>query len=547
MADLDVGFSQIRRMLHAYDFAKEVYEAIKKHSEEADRVNKFIGKLQQSDPQNPVIDDSNVAFYNTEGMGCEKMDEILSDCNIPHVLMTKKDTGETLMAVPKQYQPLASLMLATERSVSEKGQSSTAEQAVLKSAQGETNASKIVTLALAQKDTVVLQSSKAHNMAIHNELQRSDIPHAYGLLPNGNHYILVAPTEKEQLRHAQDELRKKQTLLKYDEFMRKNIGVSIVEQSITNAQARIINDRLAGSCLGYNMEQKGDNWTIRYREDQTAYIAPEMARAMILTNGQNSVPMEEHANNVKALAQQAKDYATMGERFVIADANNPEHFFVVDKDGLKTTDGQIVARQKDKHFEAKVFAEVYQSEAPLIKKTDANAPIDNIFSVDEIARAKEGAAMANPEECTVIASELVCLKMETAANAPHATSISVMNAGIDSCNKLANAIEEDFARMNVSEKAKEMGMSKSEVAQLQGLSAPQKESLANALRQTHDAMLAPLNTRTLGVQDQSLADINKMFDQSERGFEPRENDRAMKINETEVANDDSTVDFDSIE
>jgi hypothetical protein len=301
--------------------------------------------------------------------------------------------------------------------------------------------------------------------------------------------------------------------------MARNMGQPIVEKAgITEGQMRLIRNDLMGSGLQYNAERQADGtFTLRYPQKEMPTVTPAVVNAIVVTNGRNGKAFEEHAAHITEVSRQAADKARDGTPCYIVDANDPANHFTIDKTGLRDASNKLIVGRQDEKFEAHVYAATSQMKAPIAKSVDkiTGQPVEDVFTREEIIAAKEGAALANPDQASLLAGQVVCLSIQPNLAQPNASISNVVNQAAMSVQTMANGIEEDGYRLSPPELKNLTHIPgdamPDEVVEfihsVHGLTPEELTNLSDSFRQTAAAMSDGFSSKQVGVQDKSLKDI----------------------------------------
>lgn len=449
------------------DFDKEYMKGLSK--EQQREYKKYV----KNNPINP----QNSTLYNTEGMQTRTIQNLLNNAGIPNVSMIQDDTGKTVIAVPRQFQNQANEAISKHLQLSDVTVDPTGKKFIRQLAANNGNdKSNLLVNGATIKDGIWMQMNGGYHAALEAKFSEEKIPYMSVInTQTRDHYLAIHPAFQFQFKRSEDELRREPMEISKDKFMVESYKKSknIVERpGFTDAQARFIREQLFGKGAGISLQKDAETgtYTLRYNAEKTQLVEKAAMTALILSNGPHGREVEAQSRAIEAIARDASKAAAVGERFSIRDEANPENSFSVDSRGLRDSSGKLIMSRPDisdpknvaaqenlLKFQQDIFARIYEMKQPNIKEAEG-AIIEGLATKDEIKRAKESAALASPDQSAIAAAQIIALRMEIAAKEPHATNQSAINAGIESCYKLVNSIEEEGYRKDFDELTKELGI-----------------------------------------------------------------------------------------
>jgi hypothetical protein len=171
-------------------------------------------------------------------------------------------------------------------------------------------------------------------------------------------------------------------------------------------------------------------------------------------------------------------------------------------------------------------------ESPIVKSVEKSGFKVGIFTLDEINRAKQGAALAKPSEAQVIAAQLATTKVTTSLQQPDASIAQVINDTANTCRSMADAVEEENYRYDPEELADKIDLHRDRTPEvviefndtIHKLTPDEKTSLSDALRKTSDTLAGGFKARQVQKQDLALNDLRREleeFDMNQDGIDDR--------------------------
>lgn len=557
MSDFLSGISKAKTTLDVIEFCERAIPRALKLYADHKHTQEFMEAIHKQNPNAQTVNAENAAFYETTGLGSKEIQERLHKHNIPNIGVEMTEGGRTVIAVPKQFAAQANLILGQTAIINDAHQGNlgeqlpTEQQQFLKqiSTHKDSVPSPVATRALTSGQVEAMELSPGAALGLQARLQRDGIAStAFTNTQTGKTTVCFDKIFTAQAQAAFRELERTPTELSRNDFMKKNLGESIVEKTgITEGQMRIMRAELMGSGLQYNAErQDNGTFTVRFPQKEAAVIAPAIIRATAITNGRNGPAVEAHAAHITETARSVADKAADAQPCYVADAQKPENHFTIDKTGMRDAAGKLVVGKQDPNFEAHVYAATMKMQAPIVKDGDklAGKGVEDVFTREEIVAAKEGAALANPDQASVLAGQVACLAVQPDLAKPNADVAQVMNDAANVVKTMANGIEEEGYRLSP-EELKDVAYIPGDrvpdsvtefVHSVSGLTPDERTALSDAFNKTADSM-SGCSTRTVGKHDASLEDIGHTLEAQERGEEyditPRGNDTPTFGNDEE--------------
>ena len=477
MSDFNSGMSQMRKIYSIVDALADAGEALHESAADKQQFKEFKKNLQHDNPSKPVMNNKNTVFYETTGIGHQKIQKLFNDSKIPNAAFIRESDGKTVVAVPSQYSKQTNILLGAHSATQPQHATNPQEQKLLKilkenNAKG-TFPSPLVTRGLKSGYVSVYAMSPGACTGMSKKLTEASIPHATVASKDGTHYIMTNSAFNPQFDIMHKQLQQSQSMLPRAEFMKQNLGENIVEHTyITEGQARALREQLQGAGLGCNLERQstianaqmqsmkencpglaGEMYTLRYNASQAKYIEPIIASTLVQCNGANRDALESNAIAIKSLAQQTSNLAAQQHSMVIVDAMNPERRFSIDKSGMRDAQGNLVTTPQSKEYQAQVYAAVYGMKQPMMKEVEnpTKHRIEDVFTREEIAKAQAGWAQTQPDEAGLAAGRLASLKVTSDLSAPNAEIANICNDAALTAETLSNGIEDNTYRYSAEE------------------------------------------------------------------------------------------------
>ena len=547
MAEFNTGMSEVRKFTRTLELISKAMKNLIENGKDVKEYKSFINELKQSDPKNPVMNDSNTAFYDVTGVGPQKMEELLKANNIPCAAFIDQKTGTTVIAVPKQHDFKANLLLAksNELSISSLKSVAPTQGNLTKLTANMVHTPSPLVLASMRGGTAVTKTfDSARWMPLAQQMEAANIPFAVvkdskagtTTLIFDQTFALQAQTMDLAIEKAQ-----RPAELGYADFMRNNLGQPIVERAgLTEGQMREFRQELRGSCAEYNVQKmQNGTYTVRYHAAQARYLEPAMTSVLVRSNGVNrqGEPMkpalDAHAHYVSVQAEQAHGLAQNKQQMVIADAATHtdragfEQRYVVNDKGLVGPDGKLIVSKDDPKFAETVHSVTSQMKSPVVKAVGPDGKVDDgIFSRAEIVAAKESYAAAVPSDATIVAAQVATLKVSTELSRPNANLGQALNNSANFCQNIANSIEEENFRLDpeeLSEEPRLYGPEKPDkVVEFEDtvhkLQPAEKANLSEGLRRTTND-LAGYNVRAVSKNDLAIEEMGRAMDREDMGHE----------------------------
>ena len=562
MAEFNSGMSEIRKFMRALETIEKAIKNLVENGKDKAHYKAFFDKLEQADPKHPVMNDTNAAFYDVTGVGPQKMQELFDGVKIPNANFVDPRTGATVVAIPKQYERQANIMLAkTSELRVTASQVMPADAAVIKkmTANMTQPPSALVVKSMQDGTAVTKTFDSGRWMPLAQKMEEAAIPFAVVKNSQDNTTTLVFDQQFALSVHNMDcaiEKAKAPVECTYGQFMKANLGKEIVEHSgLTEGQMREFREEMRGSGAGYNVQKQQDGtYTVRYNREQAQYITPTMTSVIVRSNGVNSkgepvrAAMDSHAHYVSAQAEQAHNLAIKQQNMVIADATtgSAQQGFVlqytVDARGLVGPDGKVIVKKDDPNFATTVHAVTTQMKAPIVKGAGPDEkPGDNLFTKAEIAAAKVSHAEATPSDASLMASQLAAMKVTTTLSQPDANIARALNDTAAFCQNVSNGIEEETYRLDPEELKDEpslYGDTKPEkVVEFEDtvhkLSDAEKAVLSDGLRKTSKE-LSGASARCVEQQDLAMEDMGHALDNELAHSDAGEHDLGAPEMDTDV-------------
>ena len=536
------GMSKFRVTVKGLETIAQIFKAMIDQMKEDAHFQRFLEGLKeftgQKNPKNIELNTEIAGIYNTQGLGAMKMRKLLDEHNIPNAIFTDKKTGLTTIAVPKQFEKQANMLFNLETVVGTR-ESVNGDEAKLvnrvteHSKIGDTIAKATASSVLSNKS--VFYEFKNANFAnyIAQQCKTEGIIGVSTATKDGKTYLIVPKEYEQKLDQMIVQGQRTRSELTANEFAKACLGKQIIEhKDLTLGQVYALRSSLRGACVQYTVQQQQNGgYTFRYNAERANIVEPALIGAQLRTVGVSGKQVEAQSRAVEMAIENAKDYANSGYGVAVVDASkgvqDPEAGFIIDNSGIKSLDGKtLLVSKSDPNFEAEVHARVSECKAPVVKSFDVEKKPDipNLYTLDEINRAREGAALANPELCTVLASQIITGSMEGAAQAGNASMASYVQAGINSAYRLANAIEEDGERRGFDELKDDTRLPEGyhdtidELKQaIDEMTPEERKAFAQDLRDAADATQekmsrGEMDSRNLGQEDMSLEDIGVALD-----------------------------------
>ena len=541
MADFDVGMSKIRQLYKILNMSPDLLKCIRDGIKDAKELKNFESHLIQTNPKHPVVNQDNATFYDVSGLGADKMRQVLQQFKIPSAQFVEQQSGATVLVVPKQYEQQANKMIAQDQalSITPAIYAKCDRQSIDKMlANAVTAPAPTAVAAMAHGTALTKTFDSARYIPLVDKMKEAAIPMAivHNRKDNTTTIIFDKAYALQVSKMDRDiEIAKKPAELSYGDFMKANLGREIVERTdITEGQARLIRSDLCGSSLGYNLEkQQNGTYTLRYEARHAQYVEPITASAFIRSNGENREALEMQSHYITQQAETARDAAINKQNMSFCDAKEPERVYTIDQDkGLIGPDGKVIVKQSDPQFADKVYTVVNQMESPIVKSVEKSGFKVGIFTLDEINRAKQGAALAKPSEAQVIAAQLATTKITSSLQQPDASIAQVINDTANTCRSMADAVEEENYRYDPEELADKIDLHRDRTPEvviefndtIHKLTPDEKTSLSDALRKTSDTLAGGFKARQVQKQDLALNDLRREleeFDMNQDGIDDR--------------------------
>lgn len=567
MDELSAGMSKVRKFTKAIETIEQALKNLIANGKDVAHYNEFFSKLEQVNPKHPVMNDTNASFYDVTGVGPQKMEQLFKEIKIPSASFIDPNTGTTVVAIPKQYERQANLMLSKTNELRVvPGQMAPADAAVIKKMTANmTQAPSALVIKSMQDGTAVTKTFDSGRwMPLAQKMEEKSIP--FGVVKNSKDGIttLVFDHQFALPVHNMDcaiEQAKEPAELSYADFMHNNLGKEIVEhEGLTDGQVRAFREEMRGSSAGYNIQkQQNGTYIVRYNANQAQYITPAMTSVMTLSNGinQSGEPLrpalDSHAQYVSTQAEQAHTLAAKQQDMIIIDAstgNSQQGFLVkytVNDKGLVGPDNKVIVRKDDPKFSETVHSVTSQMKAPVVKPAGPDGKLDeNLFTKAEIAAAKNSHAQTTPSDASLMVSQLATLKVTTALAQPDANIAQALNDANSFCQTIANGIEEETFRLDpeeLNDKPSLYDIGKIEKVTefndtVHKLSDEEKSVLSDGLRKTSKE-LAGTSARRVEKQDLSLDELGDRMD--EEPSQDSTDERTFGQNEPEMDTDVITL------
>lgn len=539
------GVNKLLGYAHTLEAVEHIFKDMLKMHKENNKLKDFFEAIKAQDPQATSVTQENAAFYSVEGKGPNAITPLLSKCNIPHAVVENNKDGKTYIAVPKQYAAQANYIIGQQQLITNKSCGNNGEQLppeqqelvkrIAEKRDPNNPLNELATDALTSDNVVAFETSPGMALGLQQKLKERGI-NSSCVTNNatGKTTVFVHKIYGLQLEQAHLELLRTPTELNRNDFMKNNLGNQIVEKTgITEAQMQHIRAGLMGSGLQYNAErQDNGTYTLRFPQKQAPVMAPAIIRSIAETNGRNKDAIEVHAVHRTEVARTVSEKAGEGQPCHVADAQHPENNFSIDKTGLRDSSGTLVVGKQDPAFEATAYAYTMRMQAPIVKDGDklAGKGIEDVFTREEIVAAKKGAALANPDQASVLAGQVACLAVQAELAKPNADVAHAMNDAANVVKTMANGIEEEGYRLSP-EELKDLAhipgdrvpdSVKEFVDCVSKLSPDERKNLSTALNKTADSMMDGVKKRTVQKQDVSLEDIGQALDSHEKDIPSRD-------------------------
>lgn len=527
MNEFNSGMSYIRKAVHIVESLGKIYKLLKDMNNEEKHLKEFESKLRQKDPSKPVMNEQNAVFYNTEGLGHEQVQKILDGSKIPNATYIQEATGQTVIAIPKQYTNQANPLLGAYKAMQPTHVASAQEKKLLKILESDkargTMPSPLVTRGLRSGYVSIYSMSHGASLCMSKKLSDARIPHAMVTAKDGSHYLIASKLFAHQIDTFDKELQQTPSFVSRTDFMKQNVGKQIVEhQHLTEGQALALQEKLMGSGFECNLEKQSnmananiqamreqcpglsdDTYVLRYNAKYAKQVEPIVAETLVRCNGTNRDAIEAHATQINNIAHNTVLQANQNKSIFIVDALHPENHFSIDKSGLRDAKGTLITTPQNKQFDAQIHAIVKSMKSPLAKEVDSPAEkrMEDVFTREEIAKAQEGWARTQPDEAGLAASKLAALKVSTDLSAQNANIANICNDAAMTAETLSNGIEEGTFRYSAEEIYKIMDMTNihdvegviKEIQEAEGLSDKDKVYLTKLVQESPDKALQHLD------------------------------------------------------
>lgn len=540
MSELNSGMSEIRKFVRALETIEKAIKNLIENGKDKAHYKAFFDKLEQANPKHPVMNDTNAAFYDVTGVGPKKMQELFDGIKVPNASFIEPRTGTTVIAIPKQYERQANIMLAkTSELRVTVGQRLPADMTVIKKMTANmTQTPSALVINSMQNGTAVTKTFDSGRwIPLAQQMEDASIPFAVVKNSKEGTTTLIFDQQCALSVHFKDEAIEKSKApaeLTYADFMHQNLGKEIVEHGgLTEGQIREWREEMRGAGAGYNVQKQQDGtYTVRYDKAQAPYLTPAMTSVIVRSNGVNDkgkpvhAAMDSHAHYVSAQAEQAHSMVSQQQNIIIIDATTGTqqqgflNKYTVNDKGLSGPDGKLIVRRDDPKFAETVHSVTSQMKAPVVKAAGPDGKLDeNLFTKSEIAAAKTSHAEATPSDASIVTSQLATMKVTTALAQPNASIAQVLNDATAFCQTLSNSIEEETFRLDPEELNNHpslYGAVKPEKLiefedTVHKLSAEEKSTLSDGLRKTSPE-LSRASARRIEQQDLSLDEIGDRLD-----------------------------------
>lgn len=523
MSEFSAGMSRMRKAIHIVESLGKFYKLLQDSHNEQAHLAAFEQALQQKDPTNPVMSEQNATFYETTGIGSQKMQKMLDDIKIPNATYVRESDGKTIIAVPKQYSCQANVALGAYKATQTTHALSEQEKKLLKILESNKSSgtlpSPLVTRGLKSGHVSVYSMSPGTSLAMSKKLSDASIPHATVTAKDGTCYIMVNNMYNHQFSTFENELQQSRSFVSRTEFMKKNVGQEVVEhQHLTEGQALAVREKLMGAGFECNLEHQsniananiqamrervpglaGDTYVLRYNSQYAKQIEPMIAATLVSCNGANRDAVELHAVQINNIAHDTLSRANQNQSIFIVDAMHPDNRFSIDKSGLRNSAGELIASPQSKQYDAQIYATVKSMTCPMVKEvaSPVNKRMEDVFTREEIAKAQEGWARTQPDEAGLAASKLAALKVSADLSAENVNIANVCNDAALAAETLSNGIEEGTYRYSAEEIYKIMDMHNihdaeeviKQVQDAQGLTPQEKTQLTKLIKEDPDKTL----------------------------------------------------------
>lgn len=527
MNDFNSGMSRVRKAVHVVELLGKLYNLRQESHNEEQHLLDFISKLKQRDPNNPVMNETNATFYNTEGLGHAQVQKLLDDSKIPNATYVQEATSQTVIAVPKQYAYQANLLLGAYKATQPTHATSAQEKELLKILENDkargTMPSPLVTRGLRSGHVSIYSMSHGASLCMSKKLSDASIPHAMVTAKDGTHYLIASKLFAHQMDVFDKELQQTPSFISRIDFMKQNVGKQIIEhQHLTEGQALALQEKLMGSGFECNLEKQpnmananiqamreqcpglaGNTYVLRYNAKYAKQVEPMVAETLVRCNSTNRDAVEAHATQINNIAHNTVSQANQNKSVFIIDALRPENHFSIDKSGLRDAKGTLIATPQSKQFDAQIHAIVKSMKSPMTKEIDSPAEkrMEDVFTREEIAKAQEGWARTQPDEAGLVASKLAALKVSTDLSAKNANIANVCNDAAMVAETLSNGIEEGTFRYSAEEIYKIMDITNvhdiegvmEQIQEVEGMADKDKAYLTKLVQENPDKALQHLD------------------------------------------------------
>jgi hypothetical protein len=556
MSEFDAGMSRMRKAIHIVESLGKLYKLLQDSRSENEHLMAFAQALQQKDPTNPIVNEGNVVFYDTAGIGPNEIQKFLDEKKIPNATYIQESDGHTVIAVPKQYSYQANVVLGAYKAVQPTHAINEQEKELLKVLENNkasgTMPSPLVTRGLKSGYVSIYSMSPGASIAMSKKLSEASIPHATVTTNDGTHHIITNSMYNHQFSKFENELHKSSSFISRPEFMKKNVGQQVIEhKNLTEGQVFVLRKQLIGSGFECNLERQsnivnanmqamreqvpgltGDTYVLRYNAEYAKQIEPMVAATLVQCNGINRDALETYATRLNNIAHHTLSQANQGQSLFIVDAIHPDKRLSIDKSGLRDSTGTLIASPQSKQYGAQVHAAIKSMTYPITKEVTSpgGKRMEDVFTREEIAKAQEGWARTQPDEAGLAASKLAALKVSTDLSAANANIANVCNDAALTAETLSNGIEEGTYRYSAEEVYKIMDMTNihdaegvtKQVQELQDLDKSEKTYLEKLVKEDPDKALRYIDKlkqsgQLSGTEHKELTQsIEKMDDNASR-------------------------------
>ncbi len=563
MAEFNSGMSEVRKFTRTLELLSKAVKNLAENHRDMQHYKNFEKQLVQTDPKNPVMNESNTVFYDVTGVGPTKMGEVLDAAKIPHAAFLDPKTGTSVVAVPKQFELQANLILAKSNELKVTPAQLLPKDAAMikKMVSNMMQTPSALVMASIQNGTAVTKTfDSARWMPLAQQMEKDGIP--FAVMKNSKDGTTSLIFDQQYLNQVQGidlriEKAKPPAELSYAEFMQKNLGQNIVERSgLSEGQLKTFRDQMRGSCAEYNVQRQNNGmYTIRYNAKQAAYIEPVMTHTLVLTNGVNAQgqplrstregemgPVDRYADYVRHQAEMAYTAANNGKQMVIADATrtdargNLTYSYLVTDKGLLGHDGKLIVSKNDPKFAATVHSVTSQMKAPVVHEAaDGERPSIGLCQRDEIQRAKAAHADAVPSDASIMAAQIATLKVTHELSQPNASVEQCINNTANFMQNLANGIEEESFRLDPEELKDEPTLHGPEKPEkvvefedtVHKLQPAEKSALSEGMRRTSNELAGGITARAVSKNDLSVEKIRDALEHEEELSRADMDDRAV--------------------